>query len=116
MPAYLAVAAIECHDRALGLTIICDVNEIIDHDGRFSQGTGERCPTRESGCFQRKLFGSHFVGMLASSLWPAPLGPRKRSQLAAKSARANISKVAMLRKKRISRRGAEAQRRVFNHE
>ena len=69
----------------------------------------------DSGCFQRKLAGSHLVGMPASSLWPAPLGPRKRSQLAAKAVLAKTSKVAMPRKRKISRRGAEAQRRVFNH-
>src|SRR6188474_350085 len=75
---------------------------------RFSQITGELCPTFDRGCFQRKLAGSHFVGMLVSSLWPAPLGPRKRSQLAAKAALAKISKTAMVRRRRISRRGAEA--------
>src|SRR3954449_2482187 len=83
---------------------------------RFSQITGELWPMFDSGRFQRKLAGSHLVGMSASSLWPAPLGPRKRSQFAAKSVLGTISKVAMLRRKRISRRGAEAQRRGFNHE
>src|SRR3954452_387838 len=83
---------------------------------RFPQITGELCPIFDSGCFQRKLADSHLLGMPASSLWPAPLGPRKRSQLAAKSALAKIDKIAMLTRKRVSRRGAEAQRRVFDHE
>src|SRR3954447_22871908 len=52
---------------------------------RFCQMTGELWPAPAIGRFQRKFFCSHFVGMPASSLWPAPFGPRKRSQLPAEA-------------------------------
>src|SRR3954462_8255746 len=78
---------------------------------RFSQITGELWPTLDNGRFQRKLAGSHLVGMPESSLWPAPLGPRKRSQLAATALFVTTMQSVKTVRKKISRRGAEAQGR-----
>ena len=84
-------------------------------NSRLSQMTGELWPTPGSGCFQRKLAGFPFGGnarrrRFGRRRWGRGSDPSsRRGKLDAQCIDTSSNKI-------VSRKGAEAQKKLFNHE
>ena len=83
---------------------------------RFSQMTGELWPMPGSGCFQRKLAGSHLVGMRVVVALAGAVGAAEAVPVFGVGTLRHREACDKTTHKNVSRKGAERERSRFNHE